>query len=246
MDPRNILTTIKGQNPQRPAIQKDIYNACQKIKKEKNVGETPMQILENYLIKKDYVYYTKTDLANVVEIIFFVHKKSLEMWRTFPHVLMIDATYKMNMYKLPFVQVVGVSSTRNTFSIAQAFISNEQQANFIWVLEHVKSMLHRCMEPRVIVTDRDIALMNACDKVFPDAQNYLCRWHIQENIAKHFKQGFSDEDWKRFLGMWRRVCDSPNPELYVYNFGKLQERLHAANRGSKYYYYYYNYLNYYY
>ena len=85
----------------------------------------------------------------------------------------------------------------------------------------------------MIVTDRDIAFMNACDKVFPDAQKYLCRWHIQENIGKHFKKGFTDEDWRKFLGMWSRLCDSPNPDVYVYNFNKLQERLYAAKRESK-------------
>ncbi|KAD4583971.1 hypothetical protein E3N88_21572 [Mikania micrantha] len=85
-----------------------------------------------------------------------------------------------------------------TFSIAHAFVSKEREENYVWVLEMTKSMLNKCMEPRVIITDRDLAVMNACRKVFPEAAKYLCRWHIDENIAKHCKESFSDADWKKF------------------------------------------------
>ena len=88
---------------------------------------------------------------------------------------MIDATYKTNEYKLPFVQVVGVTSTNKSFCIAHAFISKEKTDNFVWVLERLKDLLQKCMDPRVIITDRDLALMNACDIVFPKASKLLCR-----------------------------------------------------------------------
>ncbi|KAI3797407.1 hypothetical protein L1987_32664 [Smallanthus sonchifolius] len=116
------------------------------------------------------------------------------MWCAFPHVLMIDATYKTNMYRLPFVQVVGVTSTHQSFCVAHAFISKEREEHFVRVLLKIKGMLQKCMESRVIVTDRDKALMNACDKIFPDTSKYLCRWHIHENISKHCKASFTDED----------------------------------------------------
>ncbi|KAD2394117.1 hypothetical protein E3N88_41094 [Mikania micrantha] len=72
MDPRNILSTIKKQNPDNVSVIRDIYNAQQKIKNEKKVGTTPMQVLENLLHSKDYVYYTREDPAtNAVEEVFF-------------------------------------------------------------------------------------------------------------------------------------------------------------------------------
>ncbi|KAD4585037.1 hypothetical protein E3N88_22638 [Mikania micrantha] len=60
--------------------------------------------------------------------------------------------------------IVGVTSTHHTFCIAHAFVSKEKEENYHWVLERVKDMLDKCMEPRVIITDRDLALMNACCK----------------------------------------------------------------------------------
>ncbi|MFQ6639292.1 hypothetical protein Gotur_016571 [Gossypium turneri] len=77
-----------------------------------------------------------------------------------------DATYKTNKYDLPFVQIVGVTSINKTFSIAFAFIINEKKENYNWALTCLKLTLEECMYPRVIVTDRELALMNACQQVF--------------------------------------------------------------------------------
>ena len=94
-----------------------------------------MQRLEKLLHDRQYIYYTRENPStNEVEELLFVHPHSYCRWRAFPHVLMIDATYKTNVYRLPFVQVVGVTSTHKTFCIAHAFISKEREENFISVL----------------------------------------------------------------------------------------------------------------
>ena len=41
--------------------------------------------------------------------------------------------------------------------------------------------------PVVIVTDRDLSLMNAVKTVFPDATNLLCRFHIDRNVKAKCK-----------------------------------------------------------
>jgi hypothetical protein len=113
---RNMWRTLLKKNPDKKVIPKDIHNAVQKINAEKRVGESPMQQLENFLSEKHFTYYTRENqTTNAVEDIFFVHQHSFTMWCAFPHVLMIDATYNTNMYDLPFVQVVGMTSTNQSF-----------------------------------------------------------------------------------------------------------------------------------
>jgi hypothetical protein len=41
--------------------------------------------------------------------------------------------------------------------------------------------------PIVIITDCDDGLMNAISEVFPNTNNFLCRWHIGKNIASQQK-----------------------------------------------------------
>ncbi|XP_021986238.1 protein FAR-RED IMPAIRED RESPONSE 1-like [Helianthus annuus] len=224
-EPTNIHLTIRKQNSHIVCIIQDIQNMIKKIKLKMYGDRTPTQILENMLQEERYVYFTRVNPpTNTVEEVFFVHPDSYNMWRAFPHVLMIDATYKTNEYKLLFIQVVGVTSTHKSFCVAHAFVAKEKQDNFLWVLEKLKELLVDCMEPRVIVTDSDQALMNSCDKVFPKASILLCRWHLSQNILKHYRAKFTDEDWKIFKLSWSRLCSSPTPTLYNYNFERLFTR----------------------
>ncbi|KAD4178869.1 hypothetical protein E3N88_27460 [Mikania micrantha] len=155
---------------------------------------------------------------------------SYNIWRAFPHVLLIDTTYKTNKYNMPFVQIVGVTSTHKTFSVAHAFISKEREENFVWVLQNLKDTLQQCMEPRVIVTDRELALINACRRIFPSAAQLLCRWHIFENISKHCRPSFSQSDWQKFGYMWSVVIESATPDIYEYNYSRLHEWLWTSHQ----------------
>lgn len=195
-----------------------------------------MQQLENFLAGKEYTYYTRENqTTNAVEDIFFIHKHSYTMWCAFPHVLMIDATYKTNIYDLPFVQVVGMASTNQSFSVAHAFISAEKIENYVWVLERIKAMLVDCMEPRVIITDRDFALMNACEQIFPKANKYLCRFHIQQNINRNSKKRFTDKEWKEFCRSFSTLCESSTERIYDYNLANFEAHLKETGRGRKYF-----------
>ena len=100
---------------------------------------------------------------------------------------------------MTFAQVVGMTSTNQSFSVAHAFISIEKVDNYLWVLERIKAMLVDCMEPRVIVTIKDFALMKTCDKIFPNAYKYLCQFLIQQSISRNNRKKFTDKEWKEFF-----------------------------------------------
>ncbi|KAJ0592175.1 putative MULE transposase domain, FHY3/FAR1 family [Helianthus annuus] len=236
MEPRKFFQTIRKQDPDRFHVQKDVQYAVAKIRAEQRHGLTPMQSLENVLINNDFIYETREEPGtDVVTEIFFLHRYSGDMWHAFPHVLLIDATYKTNLYNMPFVQIVGMTPINHSFCIAHAVVSKERGDNFVWVLERIKSMLDECMEPCVIVTDRDLALMGACAKVFPDASRLLCRWHIQQNIMKHCKSAFTEEDWEKFLSFWGSLIESPSIPIYEYHLRNLQKRLVECKRSSKFF-----------
>ncbi|KAF5780219.1 putative OTU domain, MULE transposase domain, FHY3/FAR1 family [Helianthus annuus] len=143
---------------------------------------------------------------------------------------------------MPFIQIVGMTPTNKSFIIAHAVVSKERGDNFVWVLERVKAMLDECMEPRVILTDRDLALMGACAKVFPDASRLLCRWHIQQNVMKHCKGAFTDDDWKTFLSFWGSLIESPSIPIYDYHLRNMRKRLVECKRSRVFKYVYDNWL----
>ncbi|XP_076935785.1 protein FAR-RED ELONGATED HYPOCOTYL 3-like [Bidens hawaiensis] len=155
------------------------------------------------------------------------------MWRVFPEVLMVDTTYNTNMYDWPLVQFIGVTSTSQSFSIAAAFVIRERQRNFGWALEKLKQMLYDCMEPRVILTNADQALMNTCDAVFPNATKNLCRWHISKNIRRKFKGLYSTEMGTDFAYWWKVLYQSPTIQEYDHRRLNMERHLIQNDRAGE-------------
>ncbi|XP_058784801.1 uncharacterized protein LOC131659661 [Vicia villosa] len=74
---------------------------------------------------------------------------------------------KYNMaprYRLPLLEIVGVTSTKLTFLVAFAYLEQEREENLTWALERLKELFYsEKFLPDVMVTDWELALMNAID-----------------------------------------------------------------------------------
>ncbi|KAJ1390985.1 OTU domain [Sesbania bispinosa] len=169
--PRNILLTLKEHNKDNVTTIKQIYNARQACRTSLRGPRTELQHLMKLMERDKYVYWHRRhEDSDVVRDIVWTHPDALKLLNLFFIVLIIDTTYKTNKYRLPLLEVVRVTSIELTFSVAFAYMEQEKADNFMWVLEKLKSMISFLdVSPQVIVTDRDIALMNAVEKVFPNA-----------------------------------------------------------------------------
>ena len=75
-----------------------------------------------------------------------------------------------------------------TFSIAFAYLEGECLNNVVWALQRFRGLFMRVDAlPRVIITHRDLSLMNAMKTIFLDATNLLCRFHIDKNVKAKCK-----------------------------------------------------------
>ncbi|GAU51038.1 hypothetical protein TSUD_411730 [Trifolium subterraneum] len=183
--PKNILTTLRGRNPDSKTNMKQVYNT----------------------------------------------RESVKLFNTFPTVLMMDSTYK---YKMPLFEIVGVTSTEDSFNVGFAFIANEKEDNFLWALEMRKSLLNsKDTFPKVIVTDRDKSLMNAVPIVFPNSTALVCRYHVSKNVRAKFKAfcGAKEKNLDQLLNtltfQWESIVQSSSEESYtsaVAEFRKVFEK----------------------
>ncbi|XP_038679472.1 uncharacterized protein LOC119980749 [Tripterygium wilfordii] len=160
--PRDILTSLKKQNPDNVSTIKTVYNARQKFQTAEKAGKTQMQVVMSFLQCEGYIFESQTNVVtNELEYLFFAHPGSLEGWRAFPHMLLMDATYKTNRYRMPLLEIVGMTATNMTFCIAFVFLHSEKVFNYTWALRCLQSRMDGCTGPRIIVTDRELTLMNA-------------------------------------------------------------------------------------
>jgi hypothetical protein len=133
---------------------------------------------------------------------------------------LMDATYNTNRYKLPLLEIVGVTPANMTFCIAFVYMHKEKKPNNTWVLDYLKSLMDGCMLPRVIITDRELALMNAYNIVFPNAKGLLCRWHINNCIMKKCRSS-----WCIIYPLWKKLVESTTEETYNITLAELEQQL---------------------
>jgi hypothetical protein len=63
--------------------------------------------------------------------------------------------------------MVGTTCLNTTFYVAFCFLAKEEENDYIWALEQLKGICTSDNLPRVMVTDRELALMNGIHQVFP-------------------------------------------------------------------------------
>lgn len=207
--------TIKNRDPSNCTTIKTIYYARTKYRVKEQAGRSQMQHLMRQLREHNYVeWHRACEVTGDVTELFWSHPIAGDMLRVFPKVLMMDYTYKTNRYRFPLLQIVGVTSTEMTYSVAFVFMQSEKEDNYIWALEKLKGMMDPESLPEVIVTDRELSHMNAIAKVFPCAKNMLCRWHIQKNVLANCKKHFDDAHWQKVLATFAVIMYAPTIEVY--------------------------------
>lgn len=207
--PRNILMTFRDHNAESLTTINQVYNARQTYRSSIRGNRTEMQHLMSLLEHDKYVYwYRKKDDSDELRDILWAHPDSIILLNKFHLVLVMDSTYKTCKYQLPLLEIVGVTSTGTTFSVAFAYLHSECKDNFTWALKKLKEQI-TCGDVGVILTDRDLALMNAVELVFPDAVNLLCLFHVCKNVkAKCNLTVFPKEKRKMVMEAWKSVVYS--------------------------------------
>jgi histone-lysine N-methyltransferase SETD2 len=214
--PKEILHTLKQKDPLNKTTMKTIYNVRQRARSIDKAGRSQMQQLLGKLCEHNYIeWHRSCDTTDRVKDLFFAHPISIDILRAFPQVLIMDCTYKTNRYRLPLLEIVGVTSTNLTFSVALAYLEGESEGNYTWALSRLKTILEDGWVPSIIVTDRELALMNAIERVFPTTRHMLCRWHINRNVLKKSKPSFeTKEKWDKFMIEWNMLVHSNTEDEY--------------------------------
>ncbi|GAU33210.1 hypothetical protein TSUD_144710 [Trifolium subterraneum] len=163
--PRNILSTLKERDPENTMSSKQCYNARYRYKAKMRACMSEMQHMFKHLSDNKYFFKYRSHVdegGEYLQDIFFAHPRSLSLLNSFPTILVMDLTYKTNKYNMPLFEIVGFTSTERTYNVGFAWLTNEKEDNFIWALQQLRSLVrNEGSLPKVILTDRDTALMNA-------------------------------------------------------------------------------------
>nr|KAJ0193246.1 hypothetical protein LSAT_V11C800418630 [Lactuca sativa] len=119
--------------------------------------------------------------------LFIAHPLSIKLVKIFSTIFVMDCTYKTNKYHMPIHDIIGVSCFNTSFY--------SRKRMKIKILENCDSS--------VIVTNKELELMNAIKMIFPNTINlfvYLAyRKEGVANCKKHFEHG---DEFNNFMSSW--------------------------------------------
>jgi hypothetical protein len=185
ISPRQILEAARQQNNSNNIIPRDIYNIQQKIYLELLDGRPPIQALLSVLLKKhQWLFNYMTNHENQLIRLFCTQYSCLELLQQNPYVLIMDCTYKTNKYKMPLLNINGVTATSNSFYRGFVFLYNKKQDSYNFALQNLSKVYQQLglLSPITILTNKEAALINACEETFPTANVIICLWHVNMNI----------------------------------------------------------------
>ncbi|XP_058746622.1 protein FAR1-RELATED SEQUENCE 5-like [Vicia villosa] len=190
MAPTYIASSLKDKDLENLTSITQIYRARATYILGKRDALTEMQVLLSLIHQEKHTCWSiNKENLDIVADIFWTHPDSVKLLNMFSLVLIFDCTYKTNRYRLPLLDIVGVASTKLTFSVAFAFLEHEREENFTWALERLKELFYsEKVLQDVMVTDRELALMNVIDSMYPNASHLLCAFHISKIVSMKCKE----------------------------------------------------------
>ncbi|RKK50684.1 hypothetical protein BFJ69_g18025, partial [Fusarium oxysporum] len=234
---KEIRTYIR-QHSNSIATQKDISNSIAEARRSSRFGQNTMHALINQLDQEGFWNRMQVDSEGRVTAVLFAHPESLTYLQAYPDLLLLDCTYKTNRYGMPLLDIIGVDACQRSFCIAFAFLSGEEEQDYQWVLERLKSLYEVCNTsfPSVIITDCALACINAVAICFPSAVLLLCLWHANKAVLAYCRPAFIQHrtdpktieaellSWQEFYNQWHLIIQSADQVTFDQRVQQLEQR----------------------
>ena len=158
----DILGMLKLHSTNTRVLRRQINNQRAMVRKNMLAGRTPIVALYEKLSTIEFISAIKAETDGSLSALFFAHNTSALLAKRFCNVFIMDCTYKTNRYGMPLLNIVGITCTYSTFNAAFCFVKEETKDLYEWALNEFQKIV----KPPVIVTDRELALINAIKAIF--------------------------------------------------------------------------------
>ncbi|KAI3912373.1 hypothetical protein MKX01_038435 [Papaver californicum] len=225
--PKEVLTTLKKRSKgTNKSTMRTIYNARAHLRMTEMEGRSEMQQVMKLLEEYHYVeWHIKDEETDEVKDIIWSHPDSIQLAKSFPSVLMINSTYRTSRYQMPLSEIIGVTSTGKTFTVAFLFMKAEIEERYTWALSQLKTIYEPNALPSVFVTSGVNALVNAIKTVFPKADHILCTFQISRTVMASCKHEFHNNEYSdSFIEDWEKLMQSETDVAFDEEFASFESK----------------------
>ena len=189
---RNFISQKHSLPPMLPAVWSSLVRSLKIELGIQDAGDDLAVLIERLTSERNErgaVFDMQVDSFGdlTVSTIFFMSREMLASFRRCGQFTVMDSTCKTNRFGLNLFLVCGVDEHRHIALFAAAFMKEETQPRFEYVLRQMQRAAgeEAWMRMACVATDGCAAMTNALFEVAPHTMQQRCVWHLQQNIIKH-------------------------------------------------------------
>jgi len=120
-----------------------------------------------------------------LEALIFATFDMLQFYKIYGDLIILDTTFGLNRFNMPLLTIAGVKNDGKTIILGFALVLNETFEYKLWALKEYLKFVND-EQPSAIISDACPALLKAVKEAFPLSKTFICGWHVQLNLKRHF------------------------------------------------------------
>ena len=144
---------------------------------------------------------------------------------SYPEVLMVDATYKLNELRMPLYLMLVVDSNGQSEIVAVFLTSLETEEAISKMVQAFKSHNTQWLETVVVISDKDFTERAVFQNEFPDASLLICLFHSLRSMRREVtcdKLGLLPGERDHALEILTQLAYSSSAEQYDDHYKDLK------------------------
>lgn len=195
---------------------KDISNMKQRARKDINKNDLDSVI--GYLQQQQgSIAELIIDEENNFKGIFYQDEYMKNMYRKFPELILVDATYKLLDLRMPVYLVLCIDGNGLSEIVAMFILAEETKAVIEAAVGVFRKLNPACNETKVVMSDKDFTEREAFTNCFPGASLNICLFHTLRSFRREItceKMGITSAERHRCLEVLTGLAYSKSPEAF--------------------------------
>ncbi|XP_042065426.1 protein FAR1-RELATED SEQUENCE 5-like [Salvia splendens] len=189
-------------------------------------GADAQMVLNEMSWKKEncpaFTYDFEVNSQDMLTRLFWCDPIAKKNFHLYGDIVSFDTTYSTNRYCMIFAPFTGKDNHGRPVAFGAGLLSKENADSFAWLFERFV----KCMgsAPKLIITDQDLGMKVAVERVLVDTRHRWCMWHIMFKVVEKLpKNLLGNEDLKKELNncVWSELTE---PEEFDEEWNKVMEK----------------------
>ena len=163
------------------------------------------------------------DHESCVKGIAFQTEEMRQTFSSYPELLLVDATYKLNDLRMPLYVLQNVDGNGQSEIVYFWFVASEDRETISFLMDKFVKNNSKWSEVKAVMTDKDYTKREVLTNKVPNASLLICLFHTLRSFQREIssgKMGISSGERTLSLEFLQKiaysVCEDEDNERYVH------------------------------